>query len=120
LLCSLFLWNLFSDNLGALLIVIVLWPVWLIPFVCWQHRRVPFSTTPHKFRSECVRSTLEAARTRAAAAGIGDVEPFVWKVRSLGNQVIVSYLYPKHWSMSGSAVYRENVGEISHQLTLST
>ena len=114
------LWNLFSSNLSVLLIIIVLWPTWLVPFVHWQHRRVPYSTTPHKFKSECVRSTLETARTRAAAAGIGDVEPFIWKVRTLGNQVTVSYLYPKHWSMSGSVVHRENVGEISHQLALST
>ena len=119
-LCLLFLWPLFSSNLRALLIVFVLWSVWIVPFVRWQHRRVPFSTTPHKFKSECVRSTLETAQIRAAAAGIGDVEPFVWKVRTLGNQVTVSYLYPKHWSMSGSAMYRQDVGEISHQIALST
>lgn len=114
-LSSLFLWNSFSSNFSALLIVILLWPTWLVPFVRWQHRREPSSTTPHTFKAECVRSTLETARARAAAAGIGEVEPFIWKVRSLGNQVTVSYVYPKHWSLSGSAVYRENVGEISHQ-----
>ncbi len=119
-LWSLVFWNLFSSNLSVLLIIIMLWPAWLVPFVRWQHRRVPFSTTPHKFKAECVRSTLETARTRAAAAGIGNVEPFIWKVRTLGNQVTVSYLYPKHWSMSGSAMFRQNDGEISHQLALST
>lgn len=110
----------FSSNLSVLLIIIMLWPAWLVPFVRWQHRRVPFSTTPHKFKAECVRLTLKTAQSRAAAADIGDVEPFVWKVRSLGNQVTVSYLYPKHWSLSGSAVFRQNVGEISHQLALAT
>lgn len=119
-LCSLILWNLFSSNLSVLLIIIMLWPAWLVPFVRWQHRRVPFSTTPYKFKAECVRSTLKTARTRAAAAGIGEVEPFIWRLRSVGNQVTVSYLYPKHWSMSGSAVFRQNVGEISHQLALTT
>ncbi len=114
------LWNLFSSNLSVLLIIIMLWPAWLVPFVRWQHRRVPFSTTPNKFKAECVRLTLKTALSRAAAADIGDVEPFVWKVRTLGNQVTVSYLYPKHWSMSGSAVFRQNVGEISHQLALTT
>ena len=102
------------------MIIFVLSSAWLVPFVRWQHRREPYSTTPQNFKAECVRSTLETARARAAAAGLGDVEPFVWKVCSLGNQVTVSYLYPKHWSMSGSAVYRENAGEISHQLALTT
>ena len=110
----------FANYRYALLIVMALLPLWFVPYMIWQHRREPYSTTPHKFKAECVRSTLETARVRAAAAGIGDVEPFVWKVRSLGNQVTVSYLYPKHWSMSGSAVYRENAGEISHQLALTT
>ena len=92
----------------------------IVPFVRWHRRRVPFRTTPHKFKAECVRSTLETARTRAAAAGIDGVEPFSWRLRSLGNQVTVSYLYPKHWSMSGAAVFRQNVGEISHQLALTS
>ena len=119
-LWSLVFWNLFSSNLSVLLIIIMLWPAWLVPFVRWQHRRVPYSTTPHKFKAECVRSTLETARTRAAAAGIDNVEPFIWRVRSLGTQVTVSYLYPKHWSMSGSSVFRQNAGEVSHRLALST
>lgn len=113
---SLFGWTAFASHLNALPIIMVLLPVWLIPYMIWQRRREPFSTTPHEFKAECVRLTLEAARARAAAAGIDETEPFIWKVRSLGNQVTVSYVYPKHWSMSGSAVYRENVGEISHQL----
>ena len=112
---SLLLWTLFTSYLNALLIIMALLPAWFIPFMRWHRRREPFSTTPHKFKAECVRSTLATARARAAAVGIGEVEPFIWKVRSLGNQVTVSYLYPKHWSLSGSAVYRENVGEISHQ-----
>lgn len=114
------LWALFARNLYALPILLALIPAWFIPFTIWLRRREPFSTTPHKFKAECVRSTLATARTRAVAAGIGDVEPFIWKLDSVGNQVTVSYLYPKHWSISGSAMYRKNAGEISHRLALAT